>query len=64
MLKTPIYTFCCGISERGEKANTNDILNARKVAEHIGSIHTEVTFTREEALNVIPEVIRNIGTWC
>ena len=64
MLDGPIYTFCCGIAEKGEKADTNDIINARKVAKFLGSIHTEVTFTREEALEAIPEVIRNIGTWC
>ena len=60
----PIHTFCCAIAEKGQKANTNDIINARKVAEFIGSIHTEVTFTQQEALEAIPKVIQNIGTWC
>ena len=61
--ETPIHTFCCAIAEKGEKANTNDIVNARKVSEFIGSIHVEVTFTAQEALVAIPEVIQNIGTY-
>ena len=60
----PIHTFCCGIAEKGQLANTNDIINARKVAQFIGSIHTEVTFTVQEALDAIPKVIKNIGSWC
>ncbi len=33
------------------------------MSEFIGSIHVEVTFTAQEALDAIPEVIQNIGTY-
>jgi asparagine synthase (glutamine-hydrolysing) len=56
-LGQPIRTFCCGMSEG------TDLKFARKVAEHIGSIHTEVFFTPEEGLNAIPDVIRTIESW-
>jgi asparagine synthase (glutamine-hydrolysing) len=53
----PIYTYVCGMS-RG-----TDIVNAKKVAEHIKSIHTEIIFSEEEALSVIPDVIYTIESW-
>jgi asparagine synthase (glutamine-hydrolysing) len=53
----PIHTYVCGMS-RG-----TDIINAKKVAEHIQSIHTEIIFTEEEALSVIPDVIYTIESW-
>ena len=56
-LGKPIRTFCCGMSEG------TDLKFARKVAEHIGSIHTEVFFTPEDGLNAIPDVIRTIESW-
>ena len=56
-LREPIRTFCCGMSEG------TDLKFARKVAEHIGSIHTEVFFTPEDGLNAIPDVIRTIESW-
>jgi asparagine synthase (glutamine-hydrolysing) len=54
---TPINTFCCGMSEG------TDLVFARKVAEYIGSNHTEVFFTQEEALNAITDVIWTTETW-
>ncbi len=39
------------------------MINARKVAEFIGSKHTEVTFTREEAMAVIPKIVKFCGTY-
>ena len=53
----PINTFCCGLSEG------SDLLYARKVAKYIGSNHTEVIFTVEEALDSIIDVIYTVETW-
>jgi asparagine synthase (glutamine-hydrolysing) len=57
LLNVPIKTFCCGMSKG------TDLLYAKKVAEHIGSIHTEVMFSREEGLNSIKDVIYTTETW-
>jgi asparagine synthase (glutamine-hydrolysing) len=52
-----IRTFCCGIK------GSTDMIYAKKVAEHIGSNHTEVYFTEEEGLAAIKDVIRTTETW-
>ncbi len=52
-----IRTFCCGIK------GSTDMIYAKKVAEHIGSNHTEVYFTEEEGLEAIKDVIRTTETW-
>ncbi len=39
------------------------MINARKVAEFLGTNHTEVTFTREEAMAVIPKIVKYCGTY-
>lgn len=52
-----IRTFCCGIK------GSTDMIYAKKVAEHIGSNHTEVYFTEEEGLEAIDDVIRTTETW-
>jgi asparagine synthase (glutamine-hydrolysing) len=57
ILGKPIRTFCCGMNEG------TDLQFARKVAEHIGSNHTEVFFTPQEGLAAIPDVIRTIESW-
>ena len=57
MLGKSIRTFCCGMNEG------TDLVYARKVAEHIGSNHTEVMFTPEEGLAAIDDVIRTIESW-
>jgi asparagine synthase (glutamine-hydrolysing) len=63
ILGKPIRTFCCGIkSETGEGIGT-DLKYARMVANHIGSSHTEVLFSPEEALAAIPDVIRTIESF-
>ena len=36
---------------------------AKKMADYLQSVHTEVVFTEEEALQVIPEVIRTVESW-
>jgi asparagine synthase (glutamine-hydrolysing) len=57
ILGKPIRTFCCGMNEG------TDLQYSRMVAKHIGSNHTEVMFTPEEALAAIPDVIRTIESW-
>lgn len=57
LLGTQIRTYCCGMNEG------TDLLYARRVAEHIGSNHTEVFFTPEEGLQAIRDVIRTTETW-
>ena len=52
-----IKTFCCGIK------GSTDMIYAKKVADHIGSNHTEVYFTEEEGLDAIKDVIRTTETW-
>jgi asparagine synthase (glutamine-hydrolysing) len=52
-----IRTFCCGIK------GSTDMIYAKKVANHIGSNHTEVFFTEEEGLAAIKDVIRTTETW-
>ena len=59
------------LGERGQKLSTfsigfegaPDLIAAREVAEHIGSDHHEIIITPEEALEVIPEVVRTLETW-
>jgi len=57
LLGIPLRTFCCGMNEG------TDLLYARKVAEHIGSNHTEVMFTPQEGLDAIRDVIWKTETW-
>lgn len=57
ILGTPLRTFCCGMKEG------TDLIYARKVAEYIGSEHTEVFFTPEEGLQAINDVIWTTETW-
>lgn len=60
ILGKTIRTFCCSLKDEDGKGIGTDLKFARMVAEHIGSNHTEVLFTPEEALNAIPDVIRTI----
>lgn len=53
----PIQTFSIGLK------GSVDLHFARKVAEHIGSIHHEIEFTEEDFLAAIPEVIYNIESY-
>jgi len=57
LLNKPIQTFCCGM-----KGGT-DLKYARQVANHIGSIHTEVIFTPKEGLQKIYDVIKYTETF-
>jgi len=50
----PIHTFSIGL-EGGP-----DLEPARRVAEHIGSLHHEFTFTIEEAMAALPYVVEHL----
>jgi asparagine synthase (glutamine-hydrolysing) len=52
-----VRTFCCGME------GSTDLLYARKVADFLGTDHTEVVFTAEEALETIADVIHTVETW-
>ena len=54
---SPIQTFSIGM--RGSK----DLFYAKKVAEHIGSVHTEIIMTAEEFFAAVPFVIRDIESY-
>jgi asparagine synthase (glutamine-hydrolysing) len=55
--KPALKTFSIGM------AGSTDLKYARKVAEFIGSDHTEVLTTADEMFSVIPEVIRDIESY-
>jgi asparagine synthase (glutamine-hydrolysing) len=55
--KPPLQTFSIGL------AGSTDIAYARKAAEFIGSIHTEVIVTADEMFAAIPQVIRDIESY-
>lgn len=52
-----IHTFSIGMS------GSVDLKYAKQVAEHLGTKHTEVTFTMEEGLAAIPDVIKVLETY-
>lgn len=57
ILGYPIKTFCCGMNQG------TDMKYAKMVADHIGSNHTEIFFTKEEALNSLSDIIYTTETW-
>jgi asparagine synthase (glutamine-hydrolysing) len=46
----PIKTFTIGFHEK----DYNEAVHARRIAEHLGTEHTELYVTAQEALNVVP----------
>jgi asparagine synthase (glutamine-hydrolysing) len=52
-----VNTFSIGFED------STDIVWARKVANHLGTKHTEVIVTEQEALDVIPEVIKTLASY-
>lgn len=58
ILKRPLQTFAIGLNEQ-----PIDLPYARQVAEHIGSNHHEVLFSREDTLSCLADVIRATETW-
>jgi len=55
--RLPISTYSIGME------GSPDLAMAKKVAEHIGSLHTTVCYPAEEFLNAIPEVIKSIESY-
>jgi len=53
----PLHTFTIGLP------NAPDFAYARNVATFLGTTHHEFTFTVQEGLDIIPEVIRHIETY-
>jgi asparagine synthase (glutamine-hydrolysing) len=59
------------LAERGEQLQTfavgtpdsPDLAAARRVAEHVGSLHRETTYTAEDALAALPDVVRSIESF-
>ena len=58
LLKKPIRTFAIGMS-----TDAIDLKYAKEVADYIGSKHTEVIITKEDVINVLPEVVALLGTY-
>jgi asparagine synthase (glutamine-hydrolysing) len=52
-----LHSFAVGLKE------SPDLVAARKVAEHIGTVHHEVNFTIEEGLDALRDVIYHIETY-
>ena len=52
-----LKTFAVGL------AGSSDLVAARAVAEHLGTEHHESVYTAEEALGVLPEVVRCIESF-
>ena len=55
--KGVLETFSIGMK------GSEDLKNAQIVANHIGSVHTEVVVTKDELFDAIPEVIRAIESY-
>lgn len=55
--KTQLQTFSIGFQD------SSDLKYAQKVADKIKSNHHEVNYTLEEALSIIPEVIKSLETY-
>ncbi|XP_072027527.1 asparagine synthetase [glutamine-hydrolyzing]-like [Amphiura filiformis] len=56
-VKYPIQTFAIGME------GSPDVIAARKVAKHIGSEHHEVSFSAEEGIAAVEEVIRYLESY-
>ncbi|KAG0175508.1 asparagine synthetase [Apophysomyces sp. BC1034] len=52
-----LHSFSIGL------ANAPDLVAARQVAKHIGTIHHEYTFTTQEALDALSDVIYHLETY-
>jgi len=53
----PLHTFTIGLD------NAPDFKFARQVAKHLGSVHHEFTYTVQEGIDVIPQVIKHLETF-
>ncbi len=52
-----LATFALGFEDSA------DLCAARDVAKHLGTTHHEIVVTEEEALAVLPEVLRHLESW-
>ncbi len=52
-----LHSFAVGLE------GSPDMKYARKVAQHIGTVHHEVTFTVQEGLDALPDVIHHLETF-
>jgi asparagine synthase (glutamine-hydrolysing) len=55
--KDNVRTYSIGME------GATDLYYAKKVSEYLGTKHTEVLFTPEEGFDIIPEVIKAIGSY-
>ena len=58
LLKKPIKTFAIGMN-----TDAIDLKYARRVAEYIGSEHTEVIITRDDVIKALETVVSILGTF-
>ena len=56
-LNIPLETYSIGLE------GSEDVKNARIVAEYLGTSHTEIIVTEKEMFEIIPEVIYNIESY-
>lgn len=52
-----LHTFTIGMP------GATDIINAQKVADHIGSIHHVIELTEDDLINLIPDCIQEIESY-
>lgn len=57
-LNKPIHTFAIGLDYK-----PIDLKYAKQMAEHLGSIHTEVIFTKQDLMDVLKTVMWVTETW-
>lgn len=57
-----LHTFAVGMRDTGGQ-EADDLIAARKVAEHIGSTHHEYLFTEDEYYEALPTVIQKLETY-
>lgn len=55
--KKPLHSFSVGLS------GSPDLVAAKEVAEHIGTLHHEVTFTVDEGIKAMEDVIYHLETY-
>lgn len=58
-----VHTFTIGMLNDNGEPISPDFEYARQVAEYIGSVHHEFTFTFQDTLDVLEDVIRSIETY-
>ncbi len=56
--KKPIKTFSIGMED-----DAIDLKYAKRVADYIGSDHTEVVITKKDVIDILPEVIYSLETY-